>query len=230
MPDFWPFFKKRAREEPPAKWSAHLATCTSGWEMDTPLRDIPAVVLDTETTGLRMQRDRIRSIGAIRLVYPELRTDTTFCVQFRGETKIDEGVAIHELLPRQGESEAGESLEALLDFIGPRIIIGHHIAFDLKMVERALSRHFKYQVTLPNPRVDTAHIAQRLFPRHPMQRPWSLNELSVKLKVPGYQRHTAGGDAFITGLVYLKLLGRLSPTNPLVLGDVLGPARRHWGL
>jgi len=230
MPDFWSFFKKRTPSDAPKSWKDHLSACDTEWDKEMLLQDAPVVVLDTETTGLNVRRDRIRSIGAIRIDYPELRTDAFFEVQFQHQSDIDGGVAVHELLPRQGQTSPGKSLEALLDFIGGRIIIGHHIAFDAKVLEQALSRHFQYPASLPNVLVDTAYLAQRLFPRHPMQRPWSLDELCQKLGVPTYERHTAGGDAFVTGLVYLKLLGRLAADRPLRLGNVLGPVRRHWGL
>ncbi len=230
MPGLWPFSRKRAPQEPPERWAAHLLACTNGLDPDSLLQNVPAVVLDTETTGLRVRRDRIRSIGAIRIDYPELRTDNFFTAQFSHDAGTDGGIAVHELLPRRGDSSPGRSLEELLTFIGPRIIVGHHIAFDAKMLENALSHHFHCPIALPNPLVDTAGLAQRLFPRHPMQRPWSLDELCERLKVPTYERHTAGGDAFVTGLVYLKLLGRLSRESSLRLEDALAHTRRHWRL
>ncbi len=195
-----------------------------------PLQDAPVVVLDTETTGLNVHRDRIRSIGAIHIRYPVLLTDTFFERQFPVASEMDRGVIVHQILPHRGQSELAIGLKATVDFIGSRIIVGHHIAFDGKMLERALSQHFQCRVKLPNPLVDTAYLAQRLFPRHPMQRPWSLDELCQHLSIPAYERHTAAGDAFATGLVYLKLVGRLSETRSLRLKDILSPPRKPWGL
>jgi DNA polymerase III subunit epsilon len=230
MPDFWSFFKKRKQRKAPSWWYAHVEACENSWDPAMPVQDAPVVVLDTETTGLKVRRDSIRSIGAIHIRYPELLTDTFFERQFPVASDMDSGVIVHQILPHRGQLDIVNGLKATLDFIGTRIIVGHHIAFDGEMLERALSRHFQCRVKLPNPLVDTASLAQRLFPRHPMQRPWSLDELCQHLSIPVYERHTAGGDAFATGLVYLKLLGRLSEIRSLRLEDVLSPPRKPWRL
>ena len=151
MSDFWSFFKKRKQRKPPSWWDAHLATCEKGWDLAMSIQDVPVVVLDTETTGLRVGRDSIRSIGAIHIRYPELLTNTFFERQFPLESEIDCGVVVHQILPHHGQSDIDIGLKALIDFIGSRIIVGHHIAFDGKMLEKAFSRHFQCRVKLPNP-------------------------------------------------------------------------------
>jgi len=231
MESFWSLFKHPPPPDPDWGWRFDQTYYNTYIDDETLLEDVPAVVLDTETTGLNIRRARIRSIAAIRINYPLLRTKSSFEVQFQHQTDADKGVAVHQILPKHGEVSDGEALEALFHFIGGRIIVGHHIKFDIKMLEKAMSRHLGKRVKIPHLTLDTANLAEVLFPRHPLQGAWPLDELCQKLGVTTFERHTAGGDAFITGLVYLKLVARLSDGWNYWLGNAryAGP-RRHWRL
>ena len=90
------------------------------------------VVLDTETTGLDPERDRIIDIGAVRLG-PDLE------VRDRFVTLVDPGVPIPLFITRlagisdthvRGAPAFPEAFAALRQFAGDAVLVGHNVGFD----------------------------------------------------------------------------------------------------
>lgn len=163
------------------------------------------VVLDCETTGLNSKVDKMLSIGAVALHDQIICVEDSFSVYVKQLVHNPETVAIHgivdsqtfELVPQQ------EAVEELLKFIGNAKIIGHHIQFDIEMINIALA-----EMQLPklkNKVVDTARLYEKFKGVNaPMQK--SLDELCHEFKIQKKNRHTALGDAFLTALVYQRLI------------------------
>ena len=198
------------------RWDENL-----GWE------NARFVILDTESTGLDARRDQIVSIGAVGSIYGELVLDDV-CEIFLPIAHNTSAVHIHgitrEMAAEHGVPEP-EALKAFLRFLGDGIIVGHHIQHDVTMLEVACARHFGIP-TLPHLRVDTMDLTLRLedlggMSHHPFERKdFSLDGLCRRFGIQPYDRHTALGDAFLTGQVFLKLLKRARRAGLLRLGQL----------
>ena len=214
----------------PAFWQAYERSTRQSLPGDTPISELSFVVLDTETSGLDVGKSQILSIGAVRVSNWRIAVaDRLECHLSTGAVDVTDSAAIHEILPgRQVDTRpAREALSELVAFIGNDIVVGHHIAFDRSMLEKELMA-FNGGYTLRNIFLDTATLAQRVFavgPHH-IPKPWSLDALCMALHIPQYQRHTAGGDAFATALVLLKLLARLEKRGVKTLRQLCQKSRR----
>ena len=87
-------------------------------------------------------------------------------------------------------------------------MIGHHIGFDVAMLNKYMQKHFGFK--LLNPTIDTAHLAARLENIHAYKggvhlQLESLDSLSERLNIDREARYSATGDAYTTALVFLKL-------------------------
>lgn len=165
------------------------------------------VVLDTETTGMPVERGhRIIEIGAVEIVNRRL-TGRSFHHYIHPEREIDEGArAVHGISldmladkPRFSEI-AGE----LIEFLRGAELIAHNAAFDVGFLNAELAR-------LPDaPRVselsvvtDSLALARERFPG---QRN-SLDALCKRLGVDNAHRNLHGAllDAELLADVYLAL-------------------------
>ena len=189
-----------------------------------PLRDLNFIVLDTETSGLDLKKDHLLSIAAIKIKNFEIDVASRFEAYFLHDNYIpDDSVKVHGILSnhlKSGTSEK-EILLKFLEFIQNGIIVGHHIGFDLAMINKALRFHFDLQ--LKNKSLDTAVLAKRIentFDRG--GKPDSLDTLCKRYNISLGKRHTASGDTFITALLFLKLLGRLERRGVNSLGTLMG--------
>ncbi|PPK86729.1 DNA polymerase III epsilon subunit [Neolewinella xylanilytica] len=194
----------------------------------TPLHELPVVVLDAETTGLDVRRDRILSLGALRVSGNSISLADKFEAYLPVPDGFDgsESVSIHGIIPnssRYDHTDEPTLLAEFLTYLGSKVIVGHHIGFDVEMINRSLLRHGA--PPLRNAVVDTADLAKRLrpagywTPRHD----YGLDALAKRYTIPLSDRHTALGDCYITAVLWLKLLRRLAVKldRDLVLGDVL---------
>ncbi|MEO0732661.1 MAG: 3'-5' exonuclease [Bacteroidota bacterium] len=178
------------------------------------LAEVPVVVIDAETTGLEQKKDRLLSLGGLRVAGNAIHQKE----QFEGylptpqSHHAEEAIAIHGIIPnseRYGYSTEPDLLASFLDFINDRMIVGHHIGFDVEMINLALARHGAGP--LRNRVVDTGRLAERLQPVGYWTPPdqFSLDKLARRYRIPLSDRHTALGDAYITAVLWLKLTGRL---------------------
>lgn len=103
-----------------------------------------------------------------------------------------------------GQPALEEVLEELLGFIGEAVLVGHHIGFDLRLLNRALRQ--RALRPLPHPWVDTALLHLALTGRSGHA---SLEEVAAFWRIPLEGRHTAEGDARITAQLFARLAPRL---------------------
>ncbi|MEM9258293.1 MAG: 3'-5' exonuclease [Bacteroidota bacterium] len=179
-----------------------------------PVEALNIIVIDAETTGLDVAKDRLLSLGGLRVQGNTIHLQEQF--EAYCPTPLDhynaEAVAIHGIIPnseRYTYSNEADMLAQFLGFLEDQVIVGHHIGFDVEMINRALGRLGAGK--LKNRVIDTAVLAERLQPTGYWTTPdqFSLDKLVRRYKIPLSDRHTALGDAFITAVLWLKLVSRL---------------------
>ncbi|AXG71050.1 DNA polymerase III PolC-type [Kordia sp. SMS9] len=210
------------RKSYPEFWNTYSSYFKTSQEQQ--LEHIRFVVFDTETTGLDTKKDRILSIGCIAVEGLKIKVADqleTYVIQdiFNSET-----VKIHGLL-KEGKLTKIDELEAVQQFLAyvkDAVLVAHHAAFDVAMINNALRR-----LELPklkNKTLDTGHLFQKTK-LDTSKAHFSLDELSKRFNIPLHDRHTASGDAYITALLFLKILSKLTARDQLTLKDLLRPVR-----
>jgi len=217
---------------PPDFWSEYLqAFQQSPLSRHLPLAQIPFVVFDTETTGLNPRKDNLLSIGAVRVQGWQLDVGQCFELYVQQSYQPQSSaVEVHGILPGQQPYKLPqeEAVKQFLKYCGNAVLVAHHLAFDLAVLN-ALLRPLAGD-KLRNKGLDTARLARRVAQRPDLAKPgtFGLDELCEQFHIPKSDRHTAAGDAYITGLLLLKLLYRLKKRGVRTLGDLL--AERRTGL
>jgi len=102
-------------------------------------------------------------------------------------------------------------------------LVAHHAAFDIAMINAGLKRMGLPK--LKNKVLDTGHLFQKTK-LDSSKAHFSLDELAKRFNIPLHDRHTASGDAFITSLVFLKLVSELNKNNTVQLKDLLRNIKR----
>jgi DNA polymerase III subunit epsilon len=181
------------------------------WRDDTPIDRVRFVVLDSETTGFSPVLDRILTIGAVVVQDGEIRLDDSFDALLRVTGDVGP-VDVHGVTPDRSERgyEEGEAIVRFLDYVRDGVIVGHHIGHDVSMLDAALER-IGTGVRLLNRTLDTADLTLYLqqdgaFSDVKLPGHITLDTLADLFGVIPHDRHTASGDAFITALVFLRLL------------------------
>jgi DNA polymerase-3 subunit epsilon len=175
-----------------------------------PLDQLAFVVLDTETTGLDPKIDEILSFGAIKVRGYKMSVNSGMEIYLEASKRNKESVQIHEILYFNEVFPQADFVKNFLGYIGSDIIVGHHIGFDLLMLEKTL-KPFGFK-KFHNPVIDTLHLSLRLEkgPHYDLAlgKPgeFSLDSLCQKYGIPLEDRHTAAGDAFLTAQLLMKLL------------------------
>jgi len=181
------------------------------------------VVLDTETTGFDYSEDRILCIGAVVLQNNSISIQDSIEIFIQQEHYNQATAQIHGILKdfvldRPKELEA---LQQFLYFLGDSIIIAHHTAFDVNMINNALERNGLPK--LKNKTLDTAMlykktlIVSNLFEH---KENYSLDDLADKFDISKKDRHTAMGDAYITAIAFLKILKKLREKKEITLQEL----------
>ena len=208
-------------------WQAYKQSFEAQYTKKTLIRAIRFVVLDTETTGLDAKKDKILSIGAVAIKDQKIMIADRFEYYLKQVyTAQGESIKIHGILPKHNLNglEAKEVLVLLLAYLKNSIIVGHHIGFDFAVLNRAFQEHLGGQ--LRNQILDTNYLAKRIIsPFYKMNvgqnQNFSLDALCQQYSVPIYDRHTASGDALITALLFMKLVGKLEQKGVVSIQDLL---------
>ncbi len=191
------------------------------------LEEMTFMVLDTETTGFHLDRDRILSIGVLRLEAGRVRVSDTLEIFLLQEHFDRTTVPIHGILPGSdpGRIPEAEALQRLLDFLGDAVLVGHHIGFDQGMLQQALNRHNMGK--LRNPLLDTEPLYRKTLLKSPLLRKkdrYTLDDLARVYDISCKDRHTALGDAYITAIAFLHILNQLPDAGKVTPEQLL-----RWG-
>jgi DNA polymerase-3 subunit epsilon len=165
------------------------------------------VVLSTETTGLSLEKDVILSFGAFSIIDNSIVIGDSFETviaqyKFFHDNGISNEFTIETKMKKMGEAEA---IQALVEFIGNSILVGHHIDFDVEMINVALERLDCGR--LKNEALDVDVMHRKLLDINNKQ--FSLDELCNIYKIPESDRNSSSEDAYKIALLFLKLKSRL---------------------
>jgi DNA polymerase III epsilon subunit-like protein len=199
----------------------------------TRLADLPALALDTETTGLNPVKDRIVSVGAVRLQGAALLRDEVLDLLINPGRRIPAvSTAVHGISDQMVlEAPAfAEAAPKIMSALKGSALIGHHTVFDLAVLRRAsTSVGIDWQ---DPPWLDTALLYSAL---HPEARVFDLDTVAQQVGVAIQGRHTALGDALATAEIYLNLLPDLEDHGIVTLGQAMAfqmtsrkAAHRHF--
>lgn len=185
----------------------------------TLLSDLPLVSLDTETTGLEPERDRIVAIGAVRLHGRHLYRSCTFDVLVRPGRSIPPGAsAIHGITDAMVEQaeEISAIWPRLQVLLARTAVVGHHIDFDLSILAAEARRH---RLPWNGPlALDTATLCVALDGLAEVP---ELQDASRRYGIVAEGRHTALGDGLTAARLYLRLIPKLLERGVFTLGDAI---------
>jgi DNA polymerase-3 subunit epsilon len=165
------------------------------------------VVLSTETSGLSLEKDVILSFGAFSIIDNSVIIGDSFETvvaqyKFFHENGISNEFTIETKMKKMVEPDA---IYALIDFIGNSVLVGHHIDFDVEMINVALERMDCGR--LKNEALDIDVMHRKLLDINNKQ--FSLDELCNIYKIPVSDRNSSSEDAYKIALIFLKLKSRL---------------------
>jgi DNA polymerase-3 subunit epsilon len=165
------------------------------------------VVFTTETSGLNPDKDVILSIGSFAIVNNSIQIGDSFeSTLLQYKYLHDNGLSNEFILESKTKKlNEPEAIQAFIDYIGNAILIGHHVDFDVDMINSALSRLDCGR--LKNEALDIDVMYRKLMDINDKQ--FSLDELSDIFKLPKTPRSAPAEDAYTIALLFLKLKSRL---------------------
>jgi DNA polymerase III epsilon subunit-like protein len=185
---------------------------------DEPLARLPALLFDTETTGLDVTHDRVISMAGLphhgshiddlppldHLLHPGIRIPKS-------------STAIHGIDDRM--VAAAPSLSLLWGSIQHawqgRVLIGHNIGFDIAILQHEAARH-RLPFHPPAGALDLGLLYAGLKPRAPQI---TLERIAEDFSVTPQNRHSAIGDAETASAIWQKMLPALGRIGVATLGD-----------
>ena len=165
------------------------------------------IILDTETTGLNFQKDRIIEIGCLELVNDVPSGNTFHRYYSPGLIKIsDEAEKIHGLNNKILEKypKFDDCLDDFIAYIKDSILIVHNASFDISMINSAFSRNNLELIDIEKC-ICSLIMAKKLFPGSKV----NLNALCKRydISLEGREKHDAMTDCHLLAKVYLELIG-----------------------
>ena len=162
------------------------------------------LILDTETTGLNFEEDKIIEIGIVELK-DNVLTQNYFHEYINPERDISvsaqkvHGISNEFLI---GKPTFSEIAQKLLDFVKNDVIVIHNAEFDVNFINKEL-QNCGYN-NICNLIIDTIKIAKKEFPGQTV----NLDSLCRKLNVNNTRKNYHGAllDATLLSKVYQTVL------------------------
>ena len=176
------------------------------------------VILDTETTGLSAEKDRIVEIACVEL-NNHIPTKNIFHAFLNPETKVSaDAFSVHgysdEFLSNKPKFK--DIAKDFLNFIKDKKIIIHNADFDLGFLNNELKR-LNIKPILKSDILDTLQVARSKFPGVGN----SLDALCkrFKISIEAREKHSALLDCHLLSKVYIELIDKKELTLDLMSND-----------
>ncbi|TCS72143.1 DNA polymerase-3 subunit epsilon [Sulfuritortus calidifontis] len=175
-------------------------------DLSLPLAQGRYVVVDVESTGLDMRRDRLIAIGAVAVVDGRIRLADSFEIVLRQvQVSAKNNILIHGIGgERQREGvEPAEALLRFLEYLGASPLVAFHVAFDETMIRRACRQYLG--IRFRRPWLDLAYVMPGLLP-NTNRKHRALDHWTGRFSIGNYARHNALADALATAQLLLAAL------------------------
>ena len=193
---------------------------------ERPLGELAYTVFDTETTGLEPSAgDEIISIGAVRIVNGRLLRFESFEQLIDPRRSLSAAsIAVHGLTPERlaGQPLISEVLPRFHAFAEGTVLVAHNAAFDMRFLQM---KEAGTGIRFEHPVLDTLLLSAVL---HPGLEQHSLEAIAGRLGIQVIGRHTAFGDALVTGEVFLRLLPLLAERGIRTLRQALEASQQTY--
>ena len=176
------------------------------------------VILDTETTGLSAEKDRIVEIACVEL-NNHIPTKNIFHTFLNPEIKVSaDAFSVHgysdEFLSNKPKFK--DIVKDFLNFIKDKKLIIHNADFDLGFLNNELKR-LNIKPILKSDILDTLQVARSKFPGVGN----SLDALCkrFKISIEAREKHSALLDCHLLSKVYIELIDKKELTLDLMSND-----------
>jgi DNA polymerase-3 subunit epsilon len=165
------------------------------------------VVISTETSGMNPVKDVILSIGSFAVVDNSIFIGDSFeAVLLQYKFLHDNGLSNEFIVEsKMKKLVEPEAIMSLIDYIGNATLVGHHVDFDVEMINASLEKLGCGR--LKNEALDIDVMYRKLHDITDKQ--FSLDELCTTYKIPKSDRNSSSEDAYKIALLFLKLKSRL---------------------
>lgn len=165
------------------------------------------VIISTETTGTSMLKDVILSISCFAVVDDSIHIGDSFetvLLQYRffHDNQLSNEFIIKSKMNKLGEPDA---IRTFIDYIGNAVLVGHHVDFDVEMINAALERLDCGR--LKNEALDIDIMYCKL--NDITDKKFSIEELADIYKLPKSEITTSSDEAYKIALLFLKLKTKL---------------------
>lgn len=180
--------------------------CRPSVSLTQPFETARYVVVDVETSGLNLNKDRLISIGAVAVVNGKIDlADSFYVVLQQAKASQRDNILLHGI-SGSVQTDGVPAAQALLDFLlylGKDPLIAYHVTFDRTMIERAMRDYLGLRFR--HPWSDVAYLAPGLHPA--LSRSLhSLDEWIDHFGIRNAARHNAMADALVTAQLFQMLL------------------------
>ena len=186
------------------------------------------VVIDTETSGLDPERDRLLAIGAVAVDDDGIRLEDSFEIVLQsGPTGDAANIVVHGI--GHGAQAAGIPAAAALAAFGdwaagaPRV--GFHTDFDRKVLRNASAG--AGMTADDTPWLDLAPLAAALVPEAYRYGGRSLDDWLAAFGIECTIRHNAASDALATAELLLRLRAMAAKQGTRGFGALVKAARQQ---
>lgn len=190
------------------------------------LSELSYTVFDTETTGLDPSNgDEIIAIGAVRIVNGRLLKNETFDQLIDPRRSVSpESIEIHGITPDMlaGQPVIDDVLPAFARFVEDTVLVAHNAAFDMRFLQLKEART---GIRFVQPVLDTLLLSAVAHPGYDASE-HKLETTAARFGINVIGRHTALGDAIVTGEVFLKLVSLLAERGVRTLKQARDASRK----
>ncbi len=168
------------------------------------------VVVDVESSGLNVNRDRLIAIGAIAVNHGRIDLADGLEIVLKQETiSAKDNILIHGITDdvQRGGVPPAEALLLFLEYVGKDPLLAFHVAFDNTMISKTIRKALGFK--LDHGWADLAYIAPALYPELTHQCR-SLDQWMHHFGIGNFARHSALADALATAELLLALRPRLA--------------------